>query len=262
MILDPNGMPILQPTVDNAETATFNDAFAAVGNAVVAVENVRQIQTYKWADNAARTAQTGMVAGDEGYQTDTDTAYRYDGAAWNEQSSSGLALVTPTAPSAGVTVGAGGGVSFSGVSSISLTCFTAQYDNYQVVLNYTTTGSSGGRVRLRSGASDITTSTYDFQLVQGNAATISGVRSNASNYWETMGILGASDVATQINFSSPNLTAKTLFSSDLLAYSGNDPWSMLYKGGNRNATAYDGFTYFSSSAPMTGSLRVYGYSNG
>ena len=84
MILDPNGMPILQPTVDNAETATFNDAFAAIGNAVVAVENVRQIQTYKWADNAARTAQTGMVAGDEGYQTDTDTYYTYDGAAWND----------------------------------------------------------------------------------------------------------------------------------------------------------------------------------
>ena len=34
MILDPNGMPILQPTIDNAETATFNDAFAAVGEGV------------------------------------------------------------------------------------------------------------------------------------------------------------------------------------------------------------------------------------
>ena len=89
MILDPNGMPILQPTIDNAETATFNDAFAAIGNAVVAVENavaavenVRQIQTYKWADNAARTAQTGMTAGDEGYQTDTDTTYIYSGSVW------------------------------------------------------------------------------------------------------------------------------------------------------------------------------------
>ena len=75
MILDPNGMPILQPTVDNAETATFNDAFAAIGN-------TRQIKTYKWADNAARTAQTGMVAGDEGYQTDTGTLYTYDGTSW------------------------------------------------------------------------------------------------------------------------------------------------------------------------------------
>ena len=104
MILDPNGMPILQPTIDNAETATFNDAFAAIGNAVVAVENVRQIKTYKWADNAARTAQTGMTAGDEGYQTDTDTAYRYDGAVW------GLAALVPQTgtmtPASGYTLNA------------------------------------------------------------------------------------------------------------------------------------------------------------
>ena len=37
MILDPNGMPILQPTVDNAETATFNTAFAAIGSALAEV---------------------------------------------------------------------------------------------------------------------------------------------------------------------------------------------------------------------------------
>jgi len=82
MILDPNGMPILQPTIDNAETATFNTAFAAVGTAFSGFTGTRQIQTFVWADNAARTAQTGMTAGDEGYQTDTDTAYRYDGTAW------------------------------------------------------------------------------------------------------------------------------------------------------------------------------------
>ena len=84
MILDANGMPILQPAVDNAETATFNTAFAAVGTAFSGFTGTRQIQSFLWADNAARTAQTGMVAGDEGYQTDTDTAYRYDGTAWNE----------------------------------------------------------------------------------------------------------------------------------------------------------------------------------
>ena len=87
MILDPNGMPILQPTIDNAETATFNDAFAAIGN-------TRQIKTYKWADNAARTAQTGMVAGDLGYQTDTDTYYTYDGTSWVTGTASNLQLDT------------------------------------------------------------------------------------------------------------------------------------------------------------------------
>ena len=94
MILDPNGMPILQPTVDNAETATFNDAFAAIGN-------TRQIKTYKWADNAARTAQTGMGAGDEGYQTDTDTYYTYDGAAWVATQTTTSGTITPAS---GITI--------------------------------------------------------------------------------------------------------------------------------------------------------------
>ena len=88
MILDPNGMPILQPTIDNAETATFNDAFAAIGN-------TRQIKTYKWADNAARTAQTGMTAGDLGYQTDTGTLYTYDGTSW-ETLVGDTGWITPT----------------------------------------------------------------------------------------------------------------------------------------------------------------------
>ena len=89
-------MPILQPTIDSAETATFNDAFAAIGNAVVAVENVRQIKTYKWADNAARTAQTGMVAGDEGYQTDTDANYHYTGSVWSPWVTGGtVGTITP-----------------------------------------------------------------------------------------------------------------------------------------------------------------------
>jgi len=115
MILDPNGMPILQPTVDNAETATFNDAFAAIGN-------TRQIKTYKWADNAARTAQTGMAAGDEGYQTDTDTAYRYDGTAWNESvSESHLQLDTTNSVAKMVTQHGMGKITGVATSSIDET---------------------------------------------------------------------------------------------------------------------------------------------
>ncbi len=35
-----------------------------------------------WPNSAARTAQTGMTVNDRGYQTDTDTSYRYNGTAW------------------------------------------------------------------------------------------------------------------------------------------------------------------------------------
>lgn len=42
----------------------------------------RAIQTFRWADSAARNAQTGMVAGDIGYQIDTAVGYTYSGSGW------------------------------------------------------------------------------------------------------------------------------------------------------------------------------------
>lgn len=46
------------------------------------VNDTRQIQTFRWADSTARGAQTGMIAGDRGYQTDTAVEYIYNGSAW------------------------------------------------------------------------------------------------------------------------------------------------------------------------------------
>jgi hypothetical protein len=48
----------------------------------LAITDNRQIQTFRWANAAARAAQTGMVAGDMGYQVDTGIQYQYTGSAW------------------------------------------------------------------------------------------------------------------------------------------------------------------------------------
>ena len=37
---------------------------------------------YRWANAAARAAQTGMAAGDKGFQTDTAVEYKYVGTTW------------------------------------------------------------------------------------------------------------------------------------------------------------------------------------
>jgi hypothetical protein len=42
----------------------------------------RQWFHYRWANAAARTAQTGMLQGSYGLQVDTDTEYRFAGGAW------------------------------------------------------------------------------------------------------------------------------------------------------------------------------------
>lgn len=76
------------------------DGFASLATSVNAsldtlVARTRQIQTFRWANQAAQGAQTGMQSGDEGWRTDTRTSYRYSGTAWNTvQYDSGW--ITPT----------------------------------------------------------------------------------------------------------------------------------------------------------------------
>jgi hypothetical protein len=52
---------------------------------IAAVQSVRQGFNFRWANAAARTAQTGMRAGDSGYQVDTGVDYRLVGSTWTEQ---------------------------------------------------------------------------------------------------------------------------------------------------------------------------------
>lgn len=80
MITDANGMPVLQPLVDDASTATFNAAFAQIGSVVSGV--TPGITTYRWTSQTAQNNQTGMVEGSIGYRTDTDIYYTYTGSAW------------------------------------------------------------------------------------------------------------------------------------------------------------------------------------
>jgi hypothetical protein len=86
-------------TPDNLVIWTVSDpdalstASAAMQNSVQAALSVRQIKNYKWPNSAARTAQTGMTAGDTGYQSDTKILYTYDGTAWVSPNSG---WITPT----------------------------------------------------------------------------------------------------------------------------------------------------------------------
>ena len=193
MILDPNGMPILQPAVDNAETATFNDAFAAIGN-------TRQIKTYKWADNAARTAQTGMTAGDEGYQTDTDTYYTYDGAAWVEAIPEvQLRLDTTNSVIRPITqVGIGMKAATATLNMAMTVTFPVAFDSIPVVsANYIGTRTPNGafdpaglgstNFRSLVGVTDITTTNFVATFSRYDGANLS----SGSDYylnWSAVGV--------------------------------------------------------------------------
>lgn len=68
--------------VSTDQIAPLETVFANMATSVQNALNTRAVKGYRWADATARAAQTGMVAGDLGYQIDNDTLYRYSGSAW------------------------------------------------------------------------------------------------------------------------------------------------------------------------------------
>lgn len=72
-------------SADQLTDGTTNHAFTAADDTkltALATSDTRQFASYRWANAAARTAQTGMLERDMGYQADTATGYCYIGGVW------------------------------------------------------------------------------------------------------------------------------------------------------------------------------------
>lgn len=82
----------------------FNVLVDGVNAVEATIEDRRAIQTFRWADAAERSAQTGMVAGDKGYQEDLKIVWFYDGSNWLPWESPWITFT----PSTNITIGTGG----------------------------------------------------------------------------------------------------------------------------------------------------------
>lgn len=76
---------------------------------IAAIQSVRQQFNFRWANVAARNAQTGMRIDDRGFQADIGIVYRFNGAIWAPWESE-FAGYTPalTAATTNPTLGTGG----------------------------------------------------------------------------------------------------------------------------------------------------------
>ena len=162
------------------------------------------------------------------------------GLKWAAPSAGSLTLITTLSPSAVTEVTADN-------------IFTSTYDNYliQIVLDQDTNSVLFGQ--LRSGGSNLTTTTYTWDTVTG------GVASGQSN-WEISANTGsACRVSTNLFLFSPQLAKATLGINDRIANVDNSRQSYGYT--NSNASAYDGLRIYGSSGNFTGKIRVYGLAN-
>jgi len=182
-------------------------------------------------------------------ETDTDSLVVYKGSAWAPVS--GLTFIT--------------GATFTTQTTVSLPAntFSATYANYRIIFNITSASNDANDyIRFRTSGTDNTTSTYS-----SAAKFLSYAGTNTDTYAvaDTLGYtfghgtaIGATRVWDIIN---PQATAYTLAN-----FSGNIAFGGAggYGGGGVGflaTTSFDSMTFYTPTGTITGSYKVYGYSN-
>jgi len=205
-------------------------------------------------DAAFGGSNKALAEGQLCYLSSTNVVQYYDGAAWatvGPSTASGLTFIT--------------GTTFSAQTAVSLptSTFSATYANYRIIFNITSASNDANDyIRFRTSGTDNTTSTYS-----SAAKFLSYAGTNTDTYAvaDTLGYtfghgtaIGATRVWDIIN---PQATAYTLAN-----FSGNIAFGGAggYGGGGVGflaTTSFDSMTFYTPTGTITGSYKVYGYSN-
>jgi hypothetical protein len=180
----------------------------------------------------------------------------------------GLIQIVPTSivkgASGSATAGTFGQVTFSGTESIVLNgIFTSNYDNYRLIYEFPSSStSSGAYLRLAisgtatfDGPTDYSWSRYyasGTTLANNGGATAANGVLLAGFSSSTLGSVGVADIL------SPGKAKATGFAI-------NGTYATLMDNGfgtHSLSTAYDGIRIYPTAGTFSGTVRVYGYSNG
>lgn len=176
----------------------------------------------------------------------------------------GLHLITPTSISvtgtgASGTINAKGSVTFSSCTTVSFNgIFSADYDNYMIVMRSQGTTGLDLLWRMRSAGTDnSTTSSYTIQYAYGNSTSITGGR-EISNLPRIASVYDTQRDGAIIYVYGPYIAQPTALRA--VAVSGYASGSIFEASGTHNqSTSYDGIT-LSVANPHTysGLFSVYG----
>ena len=136
--------------------------------------------------------------------------------------------------------------------------FTSTYKHYRINVNYASSASDFGNIRLRASGSDNTTSNYNKALIQAAYAGGTPQNDNAAS-------------ATTFRMLYNNLADTQRLTLDVMSPQ-ESTYTTIYKQGDRPdyggeymigifkaTTSFDSLTIYPSSGTITGSYSVYGY---
>jgi hypothetical protein len=162
------------------------------------------------------------------------------GLKWATVSSGSVTLITTLSPSA--------------VTEITAdNVFTSTYENYLIEIALDQTANSVLFAQLRSGGTNLSSSTYTYDTVGGAAAT-------GQTTWEiSANTGGACTLVNSLTLFRPQLASATFGVGSRMANVDNAAQQYGYV--NSSAAAYDGIRIAGSSGNITGKIRIYGLAN-
>lgn len=174
----------------------------------------------------------------------------------------GLISMAPTSiefSGTSATVNADGGVDFSGITSLSLNnIFSSNYENYLLVIKGPSSANTGVNFRYRSSGTDNSTaSSYASQYIGATGTTVNGNRQTGdAGYAFTNS--DTANAGYHIYFYAPYLTRPTL-SRSVSSYGNNGARLEDWVNGHNQNVSYDGITFYTAGATLTGNVHVFGY---
>ena len=174
----------------------------------------------------------------------------------------GLISMKPTSithAGTSASINADGGVDFTSATDLSLNgVFASGFDNYLMVIRWSSTSAGNVAVKLRASGTDATGSNYTRQYLTADSTTVSGARQTSQTY-ATHGFTSTGESGVHIYvygsyLAQPTALRSVCIGSYLGAYLQDDACT------HSLSTSYDGITIYPASNSITGALTIYGLS--
>lgn len=157
-----------------------------------------------------------------------------------------------------------GSADFTTSSAVNINnCFSANYLNYQVLINITAVSATDMDLacRLRSGGTDNTSTNYFDQTFQQRGATVGGNAVNSATSWSlgNMALSKQTQLATEMKIFDPFETITTKALSHSNRWNSSDFNQFIMANEHRVASSFDGISFIPGSGTISGKIRIYGY---
>lgn len=155
-----------------------------------------------------------------------------------------------------------GQISYNAITELNIdSIFSAEYDDYMIVMSYTSSTASDLYMRFRANGATLTTSFYTHQSASStySETTVTAART-VNGAFATIGLNGNTNSAGNaltITVMDPFAPQKTNFRVDQAG--GRTTNQVRFTVGTHNQAVYiDGINIYPSGGTITGNLNVYG----